>query len=78
MYHTEPPTDKTIREWYMNSSRVAACALRKEQAVRAHAPGRQFPLDLHTVRPLRESDYTRCCISTILPPDDKHEVLRNM
>ena len=21
MYHTEPPTDKTIREWYMNSSR---------------------------------------------------------
>ena len=32
MYHTEPPTDKTIREWYMNSSRVAACALRKEQA----------------------------------------------
>ena len=35
MYHTEPPTDKTIREWYMNSSRVAACALRNEQAVRA-------------------------------------------
>ena len=33
MYHTEPPTDKTIREWYMNSSRVAACALRNEQAV---------------------------------------------
>ena len=31
-YHTEPPTDKTIREWYMNSSRVAACALRNEQA----------------------------------------------
>ena len=26
MCHTEPPTDKTIREWYMNSSRVAACA----------------------------------------------------
>ena len=36
MYHTEPPTDKTIREWYMNSSRVAACALRNEQAVRAY------------------------------------------
>ena len=32
MYHTEPPTDKTIRESYMNSSRVAACALRNEQA----------------------------------------------
>ena len=27
MYHTEPPTDETIREWYMNSGRVAACAL---------------------------------------------------
>ena len=39
MYHTEPPTDKTIREWYMNSSRVAACALRNEQAVRTHGPG---------------------------------------
>ena len=39
MYHTEPPTDKTIREWYMNSSRVAACALRNEQTVRAHGPG---------------------------------------
>ena len=38
MYHTEPPTDKTIREWYMNSSRVAACTLRNEQAVRAHRP----------------------------------------
>ena len=32
MYHTEPPTDKTIREWYINSSRVAACALRNEQS----------------------------------------------
>ena len=39
MYHTEPPTDKTIREWYMNSNRVAACALRNEQAVRADRPG---------------------------------------
>ena len=38
MYDTEPPTDKTIREWYMNSSRVAACALRNEQAVRAYTP----------------------------------------
>ena len=32
MYHTEPPTDKTIREWYMNSSRVAACSFRIAQA----------------------------------------------
>ena len=44
MYHTEPPTDKTIREWYMNSSRVAACALRNEQAVRAYGPGRPLAL----------------------------------
>ena len=27
MYHTEPPTDKTVREWYMNSSRAADCPL---------------------------------------------------
>ena len=32
MYHTEPPTDKTIREWYMNSSRVAVCSFRSAQA----------------------------------------------
>jgi len=25
----------------------------------------QFLLDLHTGRPLTESDYTRCCINTI-------------
>ena len=31
MYHTEPPTDKTIRESYMNSSRVAACSFRSAQ-----------------------------------------------
>ena len=31
MYHTETPTDKTIREWYMNSSRVAACSFRSAQ-----------------------------------------------
>ena len=48
MYHTEPPTDKTILEWYMNSSRVAACALRSEQAVRAHGLGRsRAPDDGH-------------------------------
>ena len=32
MYHTEPPTDKTIREWHMNSSGVAACSFRSAQA----------------------------------------------
>ena len=32
MYHTEPPTDKIIREWYMNSSRGAACSFRSAQA----------------------------------------------
>ena len=37
MYHTEPPTDKTIREWYMNSSRVAACSFRA-----AHRQPRSF------------------------------------
>ena len=42
MYHTEPPTDKTIREWYMNSSTVAACALWNEQVVRVHRPATQL------------------------------------
>ena len=38
----------------------------------------QFPLDLHTGRPLTESDYTGCCISTIWPPDDEHDDAWNM
>ena len=48
MYHTEPPTDKTIREWYMNSSRVAACALRNEQGPGLMGPdGRDsLPIDM--------------------------------
>ena len=25
-----------------------------------------------------ESDYTRCCINTIWPPDDEHNAARNM
>ena len=47
MYHTEPPTDKTIRDWYMNSSRVAYCGLRNEQAVRVHGPGRPVHFAAH-------------------------------
>jgi len=35
-------------------------------------------LDLHTGRPLTESGDTRCCISTVWPPDDEHDVARNM
>ena len=27
IYHTEPPADKTIHEWYMNSSAQAATLL---------------------------------------------------
>jgi len=36
------------------------------------------PLDLHTGRPLTESDYTRCYINTIWPPDDEYDVARKM
>ena len=38
----------------------------------------QFSLNLCTGRPLTESDDTRCCINTIRPPDDEHDVARNM
>ena len=65
MYHTEPPTDKTIREWYMNSSRVAACALRNEQAVRAYG---------HDVAGLRPATswvhYTTSCNTQSGAPED--------
>jgi len=40
--------------------------------------GREGILDLHTGRPLTESDYTRCFIGTILPPDDEHDAARNV
>ena len=57
MYHTEPPTDKTIRELYMNSSRVAACALRNEQTVRAHRPGRPMHyITLYTVKQISNNE----------------------
>ena len=32
----------------------------------------------YTGRPLTEIDVTRCCINRILPPDDVHDVVRNM
>ena len=36
MYRTEPPTDKKFVCGILNSSRVAACALRNEEAGRGH------------------------------------------
>jgi len=36
MYHTEPPTDKTIPEWYMKIQQSGCIALRNEQAIRVH------------------------------------------
>ena len=38
----------------------------------------QFSLNRFTGSPLTESDDTRCCINTIWPPDDEHDVARNM
>ena len=35
-------------------------------------------LDLHTGRPFTEIDYIRCCINKIEPPDDAHDIVRNM
>ena len=35
-------------------------------------------LNLCTGRPLTESDDTTCCINAIRPPDDEHDVARNM
>ena len=37
-----------------------------------------FSLNLCTERPLTESDHTRCSINKILPPDNEHEVARNI
>jgi len=40
--------------------------------------GLQSALNLHTVRPLTESDDTRGCNNTICPPEDEHSAARNM
>jgi len=37
-----------------------------------------FSLNLCTGRSLTEGDDTRCCINTLWPPDDEHDVTRNM
>ena len=37
--------------------------------------GTQVERELCTGRPLTESDYTRCCINTIQPPDDENIML---
>ena len=75
MYHTEPPTDKTIREWYMNSSRVAACALRNEQAVRANRPGR--PIGPSTKKTWRDSlpiDMLLSAVSVLVVAQSSSEI----
>ena len=38
--------------------------------------GAQVERELCTGRPLSKSDDTRCCISTIKPPDDEHIMLK--
>jgi len=49
-----------------------------EQCRAHHQEVRLFLLDLRTGVPLTESDYTGCCISTIWPPDDEHDIAWNM
>jgi hypothetical protein len=38
----------------------------------------QSSLNLRTGQPLIESDHTRCCVYTILPPEDEHNIAQNM
>jgi hypothetical protein len=38
----------------------------------------QFALNLCTVQTFTESEDTRCCVNTILPPEDGHVNARNM
>ena len=74
MYHTEPPTDETIREWYMNSSRVAACALRKELAVRAYGPGRPFLFAAHRQRDSLPIDMLLSAVSVLVVAQSSSEI----
>ena len=38
----------------------------------------QSALNRCTVRPITESDNTRCCNNTIWPPEDEHSTARNV
>jgi len=48
------------------------------RATPCSSSGGQIVLIQHLVQPLTESDYTRCLINTISPPDDEHDVSRNV
>ena len=62
MYHTEPPTDKTIREWYMNFSRVAACSFRSAVSVLVVAQSSsEIPEGLMNNSVLRCNSHTAFC-----------------
>ena len=40
--------------------------------------GLQYALNQSTVQTFTESEYTRCCVGTIFPPEDGHVNTRNM
>ena len=48
------------------------CMIVRRTFIPRSLEGYPFLLNLCTGRPLTESDDTRCCISTIQPPDDEH------
>jgi hypothetical protein len=50
----------------------------EEGMLRIFTSGLQSALNLCTVQTFTESEDTRCCVNTIVPPEDGHVNARNM
>jgi hypothetical protein len=46
MYHTEPPTDKTIREWYMKFQQSGCLCAAKRTGKKKKKWGYSLPIDI--------------------------------
>ena len=66
------------RSNYINTASDIVTLCRWPSGMHVEKELKEFLLNLHAGRPPTDSDYTSCCINTIWPPDDEHNVDRNM
>ena len=54
------------------------CALKLVNEIILYYDARSKKTSNSTVQTFTESEYTRCCVNTIFPPEDGHVNARNM